>query len=71
VVMDGFDFSPLFRSTIGFDRLARLLDASMRVDNSALGYPPFESRPKLRRKFSKLTPTYTARFAHTPWKPQW
>jgi molecular chaperone IbpA len=39
--MDGFDFSPLFRSTIGFDRLARLLDASMRVDNSALGYPPY------------------------------
>jgi molecular chaperone IbpA len=39
--MDGFDFSPLFRSTIGFDRLARLLDASMRVDNSSLGYPPY------------------------------
>ena len=39
--MDGFDFSPLFRSTIGFDRLTRLADAAMRVDNASLGYPPY------------------------------
>jgi molecular chaperone IbpA len=39
--MDGFDFSPLFRSTIGFDRLMRLADAAMRVDNSSPGYPPY------------------------------
>jgi molecular chaperone IbpA len=39
--MDRFDFSPLFRSTIGFDRLARLVDASTRVDNAALSYPPY------------------------------
>ena len=39
--MDGFDFSPLFRSTIGFDRLARLLDAAPRVDSASLGYPPY------------------------------
>ncbi len=37
--MDSFDFSPLFRSTIGFDRLARLADAASRVDNS---YPPYD-----------------------------
>jgi molecular chaperone IbpA len=41
MVMDGFDFSPLFRSTIGFDRLARLLDAAPRVDSASLGYPPY------------------------------
>jgi molecular chaperone IbpA len=35
--MDGFDFSPLFRSTIGFDRLMRLADTATRVDP---GYPP-------------------------------
>jgi molecular chaperone IbpA len=35
--MDGFDFSPLFRSTIGFDRLTRLLDAATRVDSASLG----------------------------------
>jgi molecular chaperone IbpA len=39
--MDGFDFSPLFRSTIGFDRVARMLDAATRVDNASPGYPPF------------------------------
>jgi len=39
--MDGFDFSPLFRSTIGFDRLFRLLDAANRVDGASPGYPPF------------------------------
>jgi molecular chaperone IbpA len=41
VVMDRFDFSPLFRSTIGFDRLARLLDATSRVDSAVLAYPPY------------------------------
>src|SRR5215475_14260151 len=41
VVMDRFDFSPLFRSTIGFDRLARLLDSATRVDSAALAYPPY------------------------------
>ena len=39
--MDRFDFSPLFRSTIGFDRLTRLVDAATRVDNSSLAYPPY------------------------------
>src|SRR5262250_3114332 len=41
VVMDRFDFSPLFRSTIGFDRLTRLVDAAARVDTAALAYPPY------------------------------
>jgi len=39
--MDRFDFSPLFRSTIGFDRLARLVDSASRIDNAALSYPPY------------------------------
>ena len=39
--MDGFDFSPLFRSTIGFDRMFRMFDAATRVDSASLGYPPF------------------------------
>ena len=39
--MDRFDFSPLFRSTIGFDRLTRLVDAASRGDNAALSYPPY------------------------------
>jgi molecular chaperone IbpA len=39
--MDRFDFSPLFRSTIGFDRMARLVDAATRVDSTAVSYPPY------------------------------
>jgi molecular chaperone IbpA len=41
MVMDRFDFSPLFRSTIGFDRLTRLVDAATRVDSASLAYPPY------------------------------
>src|SRR5215471_550112 len=41
VVMDRFDFSPLFRSTIGFDRLMRLVDTATHVDSAALTYPPY------------------------------
>jgi molecular chaperone IbpA len=41
MVMDGFDFSPLFRSTIGFDRMARLFDSATRVDSAAVAYPPY------------------------------
>jgi molecular chaperone IbpA len=41
VVMDRFDFSPLFRSTIGFDRLMRAIDAASRLDNATLAYPPY------------------------------
>ena len=37
--MTNFDFSPLFRSTIGFDRFSRLLDQAL-VDEGN-GYPPY------------------------------
>ncbi|MBN9510027.1 MAG: Hsp20 family protein [Alphaproteobacteria bacterium] len=36
--MNAFDFAPLFRTAIGFDRLARLVDATAKVDAS---YPPY------------------------------
>ena len=39
--MDSFDFSPLFRSTIGFDRLMRLADSATRFDGSSPAYPPY------------------------------
>ena len=39
--MRSFDLSPLFRSSIGFDHLARVLDAAARVDETALSYPPY------------------------------
>jgi molecular chaperone IbpA len=37
--MATFDFSPLFRSTIGFDRLGRMLDQAL-VDEG-VSYPPY------------------------------
>ena len=33
--------TPLYRSTVGFDRLFSLLDQSAGFDNSAPGYPPY------------------------------
>src|SRR6266699_6741481 len=38
--MRSFDFSPLFRSTVGFDRLFDLLDAAPQYD-TAQTYPPY------------------------------
>ncbi len=35
-----FDYSPLFRSTVGFDRLFRFVDDLHRVDEASLNYPP-------------------------------
>jgi molecular chaperone IbpA len=37
--MRTFDFAPLFRSTVGFDRLATLLDTTGRLEEPA--YPPY------------------------------
>ena len=39
--MRGFDFSPLYRSTVGFDRLANLLETVAQVDSAANSYPPY------------------------------
>ena len=38
--MTRFDLSPLFRSTIGFDHLDRLLDSALQ-STEAGGYPPY------------------------------
>lgn len=38
--MTTIDFSPLYRSTVGFDRLASLLD-SVHQNNHSSGYPPY------------------------------
>lgn len=38
--MTAYDFSPLYRSAIGIDRLAQLMDNAMRADNQT-SYPPY------------------------------
>lgn len=39
--MNSMDLSPLYRSTIGFDRLASLIDNALSADADASGYPPY------------------------------
>ena len=39
--MTRFDFSPLYRTTVGFDHLSSVLDAVTRNDNAGSGYPPY------------------------------
>ena len=39
--MTSLDLSPLFRSTVGFDRLSRALDSAFQTDARSQGYPPY------------------------------
>jgi molecular chaperone IbpA len=39
--MRTFDFAPLYRSTVGFDRMFSLLDQLDGVDGSGSNYPPY------------------------------
>ena len=39
--MRTMDLTPLFRSTVGFDHLTRLIDNVQRVDEQTFAYPPY------------------------------
>ena len=53
--MRTYDLTPLFRSSIGFDRLMRLMDASLRSEESSSGsYPPYNIE-KLNEETYRLT----------------
>lgn len=39
--MTHIDLTPLYRSTIGFDRMANLLDSALRGEQTSNGYPPY------------------------------
>lgn len=39
--MTAFDLSPLFRATVGFDRLTRMLEDAARISDASNGYPPY------------------------------
>ena len=39
--MTRFDFSPLFRSTVGFDRMTPFLESALRMEEAAENYPPY------------------------------
>lgn len=39
--MNAIDLTPLYRSSIGFDRLGSLLDTALRTEQTSAGYPPY------------------------------
>ncbi|QHQ36122.1 Hsp20 family protein [Algicella marina] len=39
--MRTYDFTPLYRSTVGFDRLAGMLDQVLTNENTGQSYPPY------------------------------
>jgi len=39
--MTTIDFSPLFSSTVGYDRVAKMLNANLSAGNASQGYPPY------------------------------
>ncbi|EEW25199.1 Hsp20 family protein [Rhodobacter ferrooxidans] len=39
--MRNFDFSPLYRATVGFDRIADLMDRALTSDGTQPTYPPY------------------------------
>lgn len=41
VFMHALDLSPLFRSSVGFDHLSRLIDGTMKQAEQAASYPPY------------------------------
>ncbi len=40
-IMSSIDLSPLYRSSVGFDRLASLIDHAMTSETAINGYPPY------------------------------
>ena len=50
--MTTIDLTPLYRSSIGFDRLGSLLDSAMRSDKAAAGYPPYDIEVKGESQYS-------------------
>ena len=39
--MRNYDFTPLYRSTVGFDRLANMMDRALSTDVGTNTYPPY------------------------------
>lgn len=39
--MRTIDFTPLFRSSVGFDRMQRVLDSLSRMEEQSASYPPY------------------------------
>lgn len=40
--MNAIDLTPLYRSSVGFDRLATLIDSALTTETAVGGYPPYD-----------------------------
>ena len=45
--MRNFDFTPLYRATVGFDRLADLMDRTLTAQVVQPGFPPYNIEKKV------------------------
>lgn len=50
--MNRLDLTPLYRSTVGFDRLASVLDAAIQNETSSAGYPPYDIEVRDENKYA-------------------
>jgi len=41
IIMNRIDLTPLYRSSVGYDRFGSLLDAASRSEKASSGYPPY------------------------------
>ncbi len=60
--MRTLDFSPLFRHSVGFDRMQRLMDSAARMDTANTAYPPYniESRGENTYRISMAVAGFSA-----------
>ena len=49
--MRTYDLTPLIRTSIGFDRMTRLMDAALKLEDNAKGYPPYNIAKKGEDEF--------------------
>lgn len=40
-MMRTYDFAPLYRSSVGFDQIANMMDRALRADSTTQSYPPY------------------------------
>ena len=50
--MTTIDLSPLYRSSVGFDRMGSLLDSALRSEKSAAGYPPYDIEVRAENQYA-------------------
>ena len=50
--MNTIDLSPLYRSSVGFDRMGSLLDSALRSQKASVGFPPYDIESNGENRYS-------------------